>query len=142
MIGSSHPFDAADIGAMEFLIAVMRDPMMSLTKRIDAAGRLLRIDPHQRYPYKRAQHHAEGSFSIHNQTSAGDLVSGGLGNNSQKKSGVKATTSHVTDPHPPLNIEKIIADVKSDNFPQPTYCYECGHYMPYPCQPNPKSKAH
>jgi hypothetical protein len=27
----------------------------------------------------------------------------------------------------------IINDIRSGNFPEPTLCTRCGHYMPYPC---------
>jgi hypothetical protein len=45
--------------------------------------------------------------------------------------------SHMTDDPRPLNIETIISDIKSGNYPQPTLCTICGHYMPYPCSTTP-----
>jgi len=48
----------------------------------------------------------------------------------------KGSSRMTENPQPP-NIETIIEDIRSGNFPEPTLCTRCGHLMPYPCSTTP-----
>ncbi len=43
---AEHPYNSATIDALGFLYAVMRDQHTSLRWRVDAAEKLMHIDPH------------------------------------------------------------------------------------------------
>jgi hypothetical protein len=57
----THAYDNPSIGALEFLYAVMRDPHTSLRWRVEAADRLMRIDPNG---YVARQEHASTVISM------------------------------------------------------------------------------
>jgi hypothetical protein len=130
-----HAYDAPNISAKEFLLRVMHDPDAPIKDRIRAASSLLRLFPHDWDPPSAKiviggiPEHC-GSSSTSSDPGATDER---LGNSSHSREiDHKGPTRMTENPQPP-NIETIIEDIRSGNFPEPTLCTICGHYMPYPC---------
>jgi hypothetical protein len=128
-----HTYDNPRLSGKEFLLAVMHDPTVDIHDRIKAASTLLRLFPYDWDPPAftyRIGGIPDCSLSTSSDPGATDER---LGNSSHSSAIAHKGSSRMTDDPPPLNIETIISDIKSGNYPQPTLCTICGHYMPYPC---------
>src|SRR5262245_27886304 len=132
-----HAYDAPNISAKEFLLRVMHAPDVPIKDRIRAASGLLRIYGEREFEPPRLKYIIGGIPS----EAQGPCQSSPAMESTEKPSHFSAVAhkapSHMTDDPPPLNIETIISDIKSGNYPQPTLCTICGHYMPYPCTKTP-----
>jgi hypothetical protein len=130
--GTAHAYDAPHIGPRAFLLAVMHDRHAPIRDRIKAASTLLRLFPYD-WDAPRLKYIIGGIPS----EALGPCQSRPAMEPTEKHSHFSAIAhkapSHMTDDPRPLNIETIISDIKSGNFPTPTLCTICGHYMPYPC---------
>jgi hypothetical protein len=126
--GTEYACDNPGLTGKQFLYAVMRDRTLPLRTRIRAAGKLMHIEP-DGPPKARCTIVIEGfpSDAVHTRTPE-----------SQSFSPSRSYSSHAQSETPgPTNIDEIISDIKSGNYPQPTLCTVCGHYMPYPCSTTP-----
>jgi hypothetical protein len=129
-----HAYDAPNISAKEFLLRVMHDPDAPIKDRIRAASALLRIYPHDWDP-PRLKYIIGGIPECHSlsQSEALEPEVERTEINSQKREARRITLSHSGELKAPANIETIIEDIKSGNYPEPTLCTICGEFMPYPC---------
>jgi hypothetical protein len=117
---------------------VMHDRDTPIHDRMDAASRLLHLFPYDwdaprlRYIIPGIPHC--GSLST-------DSEPGPEGERTEINSHFSAFAqkgpTHSGDKPGTLNIETVIEDIRSGNFPTPTLCTRCGHYMPYPCSTTP-----
>jgi hypothetical protein len=126
--GTEHACDDPKLTGKQFLYAVMRDRTLPLRTRIRAAGKLMHIEP-DGPPKPRCTIVIEGfpSDAVHTRTPE-----------SQSFSPSRSYSSHAQSETPGFpNIDEIISDIKSGNYPQPTLCTICGHLMPYPCSTTP-----
>jgi hypothetical protein len=137
-----HAYDAPNISAKEFLLRVMHDPDAPIRDRIKAASTLLRLFPYGWDPprlkyvipeFPSDHHCTERRASSSDHPGEGETTE----INSHFSAIAHKAPSRMTDDPRPLNIETIISDIKSGNYPQPTLCSICGHYMPYPCSKTP-----
>jgi hypothetical protein len=129
-----HDYDAPNISAKEFLLRVMHDPDVPIRDRIRAASVLLRIYPHDWDP-PRLKYIIGGIAKCHSlsQSEALEPELERTEISSQKREARRITLNHSGELKAPVNIETIIEDIKSGNYPEPTLCTRCGHLMPYPC---------
>jgi len=131
---TAHPCDAPGLSPRAFLLAVMHDPQLPVRERMKAASALLRLYPHDwdapAFTYRIGGipecHALSQSEALEPEVERTEI-------NSQKRESSHKTLNHSGEPQAPVNIETIISDIKSGNYPQPTLCTICGHYMPYPC---------
>ena len=134
-----HSYDAPGLTPRAFLLAVMHDRHAPIRDRIKAASTLLRLYPHDWDPpaftYRIGGIPERcGSLSTSSDPGATDER---LGNNSHSRDFAHKGPTRMTENPQPPNIETIIEDIRSGNFPEPTLCTRCGHYMPYPCSTSP-----
>jgi hypothetical protein len=128
-----HAYDNPRLSGKGFLLAVMRDPQLPIRDRIKAASALLRIYPHDWDPPAftyRIGGIPDCSLSTSSDPGPTDER---LGNNSHSRDFAHKGSSPMMEKPGSPNIETIISDIKSGNYPQPTLCTICGHLMPYPC---------
>jgi hypothetical protein len=121
------------LDAKRFLLAVMHDKDLPIRDRIRAASVLLRIYGEHEFEPPRLKYIIGGIPS----EALGPCQSRPEMESTEKYSHFseiahKAPTRMTNQPGS-SNIETIIEDIKSGNFPQPTRCTICGEYMPYPC---------
>jgi|SRR6516162_8109087 hypothetical protein len=136
MVRVHHAYNAPDLSPKEFLLRVMHDPSVPIRDRLDAASKLLRLYPFDWDPPRCKiiiggipSSYDHGSCSESDHPREGESTE----NHSQHREFAQIALSHSGDPQAPVNIETIINDIKSGNFPEPILCTRCGHHMPYPC---------
>lgn len=130
-----HAYNAPNLSAKQFLLAVMDDPTVDMRDRIKAASALLRLYPHDSDPPS-LKYIIPHCHSLSTESEPGPTMER-TGNSSQKTDSSHIAASHSGEPKAPVNIETIIEDIRSGNFPEPTLCTRCGHLMPYPCSTTP-----
>jgi hypothetical protein len=126
-------YNAPGLSAKRFLLAVMHAKDLPIRDRIKAASALLRIYGEHEFEPPRLKY------------IIGGIPSEALGP-CQSRPAMESTENHSHSsaiahkaPSPTMekpgspNIETIIEEIRSGNYPQPTLCTICGHYMPYPC---------
>ena len=128
-----HAYDASNLSAKQFLLAVMHDPTVDMRDRIKAASALLRIYGEHEFEPLRLKYIIGGIPA----EALGPCQSRPAIERTEKHSHLSAVahkgSARTTDDPGSPDIETIISDIKSGNYPQPTLCTICGHYMPYPC---------
>jgi hypothetical protein len=121
------------LDAKRFLLAVMHDKDLPIRDRIKAASALLRVYGEHEFEPPRLKYIIGGIPS----EAVAPCQSRPAMEPTEKHGHFSAIAhkapSHMTDDPPPLNIETIIEDMRSGNFPEPTLCTRCGHFMPFPC---------
>jgi hypothetical protein len=131
---ATHVYNAPLLSPKEFLLAVMHDRDTPLRDRMDAASRLLRLFPYD-WDAPRLTYRIEGFPSCHSLSTWSDpgpaIERTEINSHSREIS--QKTLNHSGEPQAPVNIETIIGEIKSGNFPTPTLCTICGEYMPFPC---------
>ena|SRR5262245_33685535 len=131
---TAHAYDAPGLSPKQFLLRVMHAPDAAIRDRLRAASELLRLYPRDWDP-PAFTYRIGGILECHSlsQSEALEPEVETTEINSQKRESSRETLNHSGEPKAPANIETIIEDIKSGNFPQPTRCTICGEYMPYPC---------
>src|SRR5262249_46859294 len=129
---TAHPCDAPGLSPRAFLLAVMHDPQLPVRERMKAASALLRIYPRDWDPPS-AKIIIGGIPHCSSSASGPRPAMERTENGSQKRESSHKSLNHSGEPNAPVNIETIIEDIRSGNYPQPTLCTICGHHMPYPC---------
>ena len=119
---------------------MMHAPDAPIRDRIRAATELLRIYPHDwdppRLKYIIGGIPSEALGTCHASGHPGPAMES-TENHSHSREISHKTLNHSGDTKASVNIETIISDIKSGNYPKPTLCSICGHYMPYPCSKTP-----
>jgi hypothetical protein len=133
-----HAYDAPGLTPRDFLRAVMCDRQLPLSDRMEAASRLLYLYPHDWDP-PRLRYHIGGIPHCHSLSTDSGPGAGMERTefNSHFSAFAQKGPTYSGDKPGTLNIETIIEDIRSGNFPTPTLCTRCGHYMPYPCTKAP-----
>ena len=136
---TAHAYDAPGLSPKQFLLRVMHAPDAAIRDRMRAATELLRLYPRDwdapAFTYRIGGIPERcGSLSTSSDPGATDER---LGNNSHSRDFAHKGPTRMTENPQPPNIETIIEDIRSGNFPEPTLCTRCGHYMPYPCSTSP-----
>src|SRR5262245_4859569 len=130
-------YNEPGLDAKRFLLAVMHDPSVPIHDRIKAASALLRVYGEHEFEPPRLKYIIGGIPS----EALGPCQSRPAMESTEKHSHFSAIahkgSSRMTDDPGSPNIETIIEDIKSGNYPQPTLCTLCGHYMPHPCSKTP-----
>ena len=131
---TAHAYDAPGLSPKQFLLRVMHAPDAAIRDRVRAASELLRLYPHDWDP-PRLKYIIGGiphRHSLSTESSPAPTMER-TGNGSQKTESSHIALNHSGRLGDPVNIETIIEDIRSGNFPEPTLCERCGEYMPFPC---------
>jgi hypothetical protein len=130
-----HACDAPGLSGTQFLYSIMRDRTLDLRTRIKAASKLMAIEP-DGPPKPRCKMIIGGippEYLAERQGQESVAPSPEPPEDTHSVASSNKGPSHMTTTPGSPDIETIISDIKSGNYPQPTLCTICGHYMPYPC---------